>query len=102
MPHEPQKFIDKKHAEMMVYALQEHFLRIISLLDIAGVPAVDRDIPPKKLIVEQRVKLLLDALEYTLDCGKFYWGNLEIPAQFDEYEDPQEVSEKIAEIYGVV
>lgn len=101
MPHEPRKFIDKEHAEMMVYALQEHFLRISSLLDIAGVPAVDRDIPPKKLIVEQRVKLLLNALEDALDGGKFYWEELEIPAQFDEYEDPQEVSEKIAKLYEV-
>lgn len=103
MPHEPRKFIDKEHAEMMVYALEEHFLRICKVLDFVNVPENDND--GHNLVTEQRVKLLqlalLDSLPVT--NPNYDWARLagSIPEDTSEEdsEDPEEVAEKIAALY---
>lgn len=96
MPHEPRKFTDKEHAEMMVYALEEHFLRISDLLDTAEIPSCNDE---GKLTVLQRVWLLTKLGKHPLRTTDELF--LEMPED-DEGEDPEEVSEKIAKLYEVV
>lgn len=58
----PRIFLDQNHAEMMVYALENHFERITALLDGAGIPdSYSYEDHKKKipLTVEQRVCILI-------------------------------------------
>lgn len=102
MPHNPRKFVDREHAEMMVYALEEHFLRISKVLDFCNVPAKNED--DLSLNVDQRVILLRNALLDTLpvENPNYDWDRLKpFPADnsWEDAEDPEEVAEKIAALY---
>lgn len=105
MPHEPRQFIDKEHAEMMVYALEEHFLRIAKILDFVNVPKQCDD---KNLVCSQRVEMLglalLDSLP--IENPNYDWdrlsGSIPPDTSEEEQEDPEDVAEKIQAVYGPV
>lgn len=103
MSHEPRQFIDKEHAEMMVYALEEHFLRIAKILDFVNVPKQCDD---KNLVCSQRVEMLGLALLDSLptENPNYDWdrlsGSIPPDTSEEESEDPEELAERIFRLYG--
>jgi len=92
---EPRIFLDQNHAEMMVYALENHLQRIYNALDRLGVPKTDFKDSSIKLTCEQRVKLMISKFREYYDPevnGKMIWTHLKIAPDVMTGPDPEELS----------